>query len=466
MSNPNNGLVRAALYCRMSVAELGDLEKVERQEEDCRGVCDRMGWVPAETFTDNNKSAWQRNRSRPRWNAMLEGVEAGRFDAIVVYHGDRLIRQPWDLETLLNLADGRGIRLASPTGTKNLDSPDDRFILRIEAAQACRESDNTSRRVKRAKEARRAEGIVTRGGLRGFGRNDDGSIFEAEAEAVRDVFARLLAGETPTSLWSEWCTDGVPTVKGGRWLYGSFRQMLARPDLAGLVSYKGKPVGEATNMKAIVERDVWDGVQALLASSSAEYPDRPRPRKHLLSGIAVCSGCGNGLYASVTVSGVQRYRCLAPECPRPTSRNMFLLDEFVISFALRRLADDRLWRRLERRRVVIAAGSEDTARELAGLRARREQVAEEFADDDGMDPALVRKMLARLDQRIAAVQQRAGSQRSVSVLDGLRGLDRDGWDALPLDRRRAVVRELCTVTVRPSAKGPRFDELSVDVVER
>jgi hypothetical protein len=26
-----------------------------------------------------------------------------------------------------------------------------------------------------------------------------------------------------------------------------------------------------------------------------------------------------------------------------------------------------------------------------------------------------------------------------------------------------VVRELCTVTVRPSAKGPRFDEKSVDV---
>lgn len=466
MSSSHNVPVRAALYCRMSVADLGDLEKVERQEEDCRAVCDRMGWTPAETFTDNNKSAWQRNRKRKRWDEMLEGIAEGRFDAIVVYHGDRLIRQPWDLEKLLNLADSRGIRLASPTGTKNLDSPDDRFILRIEAAQACRESDNTSRRVKRAKEARRAAGIVTKGGTRPFGRNEDGSVFEAEAEAIRDVFARLLAGETVTSLWSDWCTDGVPTVKGGRWLYGSFRQMLIRPDLAGLVSYKGKPVGEAKTVKAIVDRDVWEGVQALLSAGGAVYPDRPRPRKHLLSGIAVCSGCGTGLYPAVTVSGVQRYRCVTPECPRPTSRNMTHLDEYVIGFVLQRLADPRLWQRLEYRRVVVAAGSEDAARELAALRARREQVAEEFADDDEMDPALLRKMLARLDQRIEAAAARVGSQRSVSVLDGLAGLDRDGWDGLPLDRRRSVIRELCTVTVRPSAKGPRFDDKSVDVEGR
>jgi DNA invertase Pin-like site-specific DNA recombinase len=447
----------------MSVADMGDLEKVERQEQDCRAVCDRMGWIPAETFVDNNKSAWRRNRKRKRWDAMLEGISTGRFDAIVVYHGDRLIRQPYDLELLLSLADQRGIRLASPTGTRNLDSPDDRFILRIEAAQACRESDNTSRRVRRAKEARRAEGIATRGGTRAFGRNDDGSIFEAEAEAIRDVFARLLSGETVTSLWSDWCTDGVPTVKGGRWLYGSFRQMLARPDLAGLVAYKGKPIGVAKNLLPIVERETWDGVQALLAKPDAGQPGQPRPRKHLLSGIAVCSGCGTGLYPSVTVSGVQRYRCITPECPRPTSRNMLHLDEYVIAFVLRRLADERLWRRLEQRREVVAAGSEDTARELAGLRARREKVAEDFADHDDMDPALLRLMLARLDQRIEAVQLRAGSQRSVSVLDGLRGLARGGWDELPLDRRRAVVRELCTVTVRPSAKGPRFDEKSVDV---
>src|SRR5579859_3076293 len=209
MWNPDNGPVRAALYCRMSVADMGDVEKVERQEEDCRQVCERMGWEPAEAFVDNNRSAWQINRKRPRWDAMLEGVADGRFDAIVVYHGDRLIRQPFDLEKLLSLASERGIRLASPTGTKNLDSADDRFVLRIEAAQACRESDNISRRTRRAKQARREQGVATLGRTRAFGREADGSICEAEAAAIRDVFARLVAGETKSSLWKEWVRLGV-----------------------------------------------------------------------------------------------------------------------------------------------------------------------------------------------------------------------------------------------------------------
>ncbi|KAB1141601.1 hypothetical protein F7R91_31780 [Streptomyces luteolifulvus] len=54
------------------------------------------------------------------------------------------MRQPFDLERLLSVAESRGIRIASPSGARDLDNPDDRFILRIEVAQACRESDNTS----------------------------------------------------------------------------------------------------------------------------------------------------------------------------------------------------------------------------------------------------------------------------------------------------------------------------------
>ena len=91
---------------------------------------------------------------------MLQALEAGEIDAIIVYHGDRLMRQPYDLEKLLSVAESKGIRLASPSGVRDLDSPDDRFILRIEVAQACRESDNTSRRVIRALKARAEKGLT------------------------------------------------------------------------------------------------------------------------------------------------------------------------------------------------------------------------------------------------------------------------------------------------------------------
>lgn len=448
--------VRAAVYCRMSVADFDDTEKVDRQEADCRTVCDRRGWDVSRVFIDNNRSAWQRSRKRPGWDAMLEGVRDGRFDAIVVYHGDRLIRQPYDLEMLLNLAAERGIRLASPSGTRNLDSADDRFILRVEAAQACRESDNISRRTRRAIEARRDRGLIATGGHRSFGRDRDGTIIEAEAALIRDAYARLLAGESQTSLWKAWVRTEVPTVRGGPWYPLVFRSMLRRPDIAALVVHDGRVVGEASNVLPIVERDTWEAVQAVLtAASKPGSGDSSSPRKHLLSGIARCSSCNTPLAAKPVAKDSMTYLCPSPACPRGVTRKLVFLDRYVVEYVLARLEDPRLWERLEARRREAAAGSESAAGELEALEARRIQLVAELADDDAMDPALFRRMLSRLDERVAAARARAGANRAGAVLEGLRGLDWAGWDALPLDRRRAVVRELVTVTVLPSQRGPK-----------
>lgn len=464
MSGTDKGPARAALYCRMSVAEVGDLEKVDRQEADCRTVCERMGWDPSQVFVDNNRSAWQRNRSRPAWDSMLEGVREGRFDAIVVYHGDRLIRQPYDLELLLNLASEKGVRLASPTGTRNLDSADDRFILRIEAAQACRESDNTSRRVRRAKEARRTAGLVYMGRTRAFGRNADNSIREDEAEQIRDVFARLMAGEAQSALWREWVQRGVPTVRGGQWWYTTFRQMLRRADLAGLVSHKGEIVATATNIGPIVTREVWETVQSILDGTAAKHPGRPNARanKYLLTGFALCSGCGRGLGVGYT-RGIARYRCTWPECPQPMSRNMTYVDEYVIAYTLERLSDAALWERIRGAKEAAAAADESVAADLEALEARRSMVLAQFAEDDSLSPAELSGVLRRLDERINGVRGRIASQYSSSVLEGLRGLDRAGWDALPLGRRRSVVQTLCDVRLLPTARRKGFDVDGVEI---
>lgn len=452
--------LRVAVYCRISLARHGDQVKVERQEELCRKLAKRLGWDVVAVFVDNSRSAWMRNRKRPGWDAMLAGIQAGQYDAIVVYHGDRLIRQPWDLETLLRLSDEKGIHLASPSGTRNLDSADDRYILRIEVAAACRESDRTSQRVRDAKEAKRAAGAYAGGGSRAFGRNRDGSIVPAEAKVIRELLKRIVAGETSTSLWRELNTRGVPTVAGAPWRYGSFRQMLSRPDLAGLVAYQGVIVGPGKKWKKIVSRELWEAAQGVLDARRAEYPDRPTPRRYLLSSIATCASCKQKLEVA-SISGAHRYRCTQGVCGMRVVRSMERLDAYVIGAVLKRLADPKLWKRLG------SSGADDGAGvELVAIEARRAQVAEEFGDDDDMDPALLRKMLARLDARALEVRARIDTARGVSELAGLRDLDRAGWDALPLDRRRAVVRRLVTVEVGPSRRGPGFDEASVVVKRR
>jgi site-specific DNA recombinase len=83
-----------------------------------------LGWglviVPGAVLVDNNRSAWQRNRSRPGWRALLELIRAGGVGHVIVYHPDRLMRQPRDLEKLLTLSEEHDITLHGQANRRDL----------------------------------------------------------------------------------------------------------------------------------------------------------------------------------------------------------------------------------------------------------------------------------------------------------------------------------------------------------
>ncbi|MDI3341965.1 MAG: recombinase family protein, partial [Sphaerobacter sp.] len=261
---------------------------MERQEADCRSLADRLAWPIAEdhVYRDNNRSAWQRGRRRPGWDSMLAAIDAGEIDAIIVYHGDRLIRQPYDLERLLAISDSKGVHLASVSGTRNLDSPDDRFVLRIEAAQACRESDNTSRRVRRALDERARAGKAGSGGRRAFAFEPDGCTRrEDECAILVEAVDRLLAGQSEAGVL-RWMNTVSTTTLGNEWEGRSLRRILMAPRIAGLVR-RGNRLYRAV-WDPIISPEAWEDVQLLLRQRAAEYPYPGRERRYLLSGIAEC----------------------------------------------------------------------------------------------------------------------------------------------------------------------------------
>ncbi|RJQ85502.1 recombinase family protein [Amycolatopsis panacis] len=146
--------------------DTGELEKIDVQWADNRKVIDRVGACLGVELQDG-LSAWKWGVRRPGWERLLERVESGASDGIVVWHTDRLFRQPRDLETLIELGE-RGFKVYSAHGERDLADPDDRFILRIEVAHAARSSDDTSRRLKRRFATYREQGKDT-GGKRRFG---------------------------------------------------------------------------------------------------------------------------------------------------------------------------------------------------------------------------------------------------------------------------------------------------------
>lgn len=443
----------AGIYCRLSVAKIGDTTKVEDQERICRELCERLGWTVAAVFTDNNRSAWQRDRKRPGWDAMLQSVADGRLSAIVVYHGDRLARQPFDLEQLLNITYGKGIKLASPTGRKDLSNEDDLFILRIEVAAQCRESASTSRRKKAgfARMARDGRAPIPGGRSgRGFGYEKDGRTpHPVEAPAVREAAQRILAGERVATICRDFHARGIMAVSGRPLNYQSLKRILTRPRIAGLLADE-----TPGSWEPVLGREPWELVRAVL---DGRAPHKGGAPKYLLSGIATCWACKKPVQRQQSASAVG-YGCVTPGC-RKVHRNMRHLDAYV---------SRRTWIRLSRHDNPAAHVSDrpGLALEIATLAEARADIAAKIADPAQPHVDLLLQRLDALERRLAVLRETtvADSAR-LRLLATHRGVAWEEFLALPLGTRRALISALFRIEILASThRGPGFHREDVRMI--
>jgi DNA invertase Pin-like site-specific DNA recombinase len=101
---------KAAVYVRISRDREGAGLGVQRQEQDCRGLAERLGWHVIGVYCDNDVSASDRRRKRKDYLRLCDDLKAGRVDAILTWHMDRLHRQPAELEQFIDLLEVETLR--------------------------------------------------------------------------------------------------------------------------------------------------------------------------------------------------------------------------------------------------------------------------------------------------------------------------------------------------------------------
>lgn len=453
--------MRAIIYTRISVAALGDTTKTDDQERQCRELCERRGWDVGGVFTDPSKSAWKRDRKRPGWDAMLAEVGAGQAAAIVTYWGDRLVRQPRDLEELLDLADGRGMILASVGGQYSFDNPDHRMMMRWEVARACNESDNISRRRRNMHERLRAEGKVRSGGRggRAFGfETDNMTQRPGEVAIIREAARRLLAGESAGSAARDFARRGVMSTGGTLMSRATLRKMLARPRYAGLMPDGISPAAWAP----VLDRPEWELLRALLDDIGGDaVPNASNARRYVLSGIAECGHCEPPVTLQLLQSKGRNGRPPAKgygckPCGK-VYRSQPLLDAFVGGRVVKRLANPQ--------NPAASADDGGVAAELAATEKRRAEtvkVIEELADHPEMSPEILMRSLASFDSRIANLRERLGDGGRARLLARYAGISLAEWEDLDLSVQRSLVTATFRVIVKPaSRRGPGFNPADV-----
>jgi site-specific DNA recombinase len=98
---------------------------IGRQRKDGEALASRLGWPIVQEYSDNDLSASKYSRKpRPGYLRMLQGLQEGAINAVVVYDQDRLVRQPKELEELFQ-GRARAWHIAAVSGEIDVRSSGD-----------------------------------------------------------------------------------------------------------------------------------------------------------------------------------------------------------------------------------------------------------------------------------------------------------------------------------------------------
>ncbi|CAM3167074.1 DNA invertase Pin-like site-specific DNA recombinase [Williamsia muralis] len=450
--------VSAGVYVRISRDKVGNKAGVERQTEDCQELATRLGWDVLNVYEDNDISAYS-GKKRPGYEAMLSDIQSGLIDGVLAWHTDRLHRSMNELERFIEIVTAHGVEIGTVQGGEiDLSTASGRMLARILGSVARQESEHKGERIRRARQQQATRG-GWHGGRRCFGYEADGmTVRRDEAAEVLRMANAIISGLSLRAVVSDLKAREVPTAGGGAWTSTTVRELLSSPRVAGLSSYKGKVVAQAS-WPALIPEELWRGVVALFSDPSRKTNYVGGAVKWLGSGLYRCGVCGSLDVRVGTVEGRKRYRCRnrTPDGPRVhVGRDAVLLDAYV---------EDLVVARLSRPDFAVSLPSASAEIDVVELREKRsiltlrlDQLAQAFADGN-ISLSVLTTASTRLETEVETIASTLAKSASQSAFADVYGTDdiRSLWQAMNLEKKRTILDALVTVTINPTKSGRTTD---------
>src|SRR5688572_4619338 len=279
---------RCAIYTRKSTEEglEQDFNSLDAQREACAAFIQSQkheGWVVLPTLYDDGGYSGG-TMERPALQRLLADIEAGRIDVVVVYKVDRLTRALSDFAKLVEIFDRRGVSFVSITQQFNTTTSMGRLTLNILLSFAQFERELIGERVRDKIAASRKKGIWMGGTVPlGYDVKDRKLVVnKAEARTVVDIYRRYLRLESVRNLKAELDAAGIRSKHRIRpdgtecgnqsFSLGALYLVLQNRTYRGEATHKGNAYpGEH---EAIIDKPLWDEIQATLAANRVERTTR------------------------------------------------------------------------------------------------------------------------------------------------------------------------------------------------
>ncbi|HZU46178.1 MAG TPA: recombinase family protein [Mycobacterium sp.] len=441
-----------ALYLRQSLDRHKNQVAIDRQRAECRALAKRKKWKNLREYVDNDRSASNPRKPRPEYQRLLKDMEDGIITAVVAWDLDRLHRRPIELERFIQIADTQQIALATVSGEVDLATPQGRMIAGIMANVARHEVEHAAARKVAAFKQMAEQGKPK--WHQAFGYTDDHQPHPVEAKLVRKAYEAVLGGASLSGLAREWNSKGYYGRNGKPWRASTLSLFLRSPRNAGLRAHNNVIVGPG-NWPALVDESTWRATQAVL-DDPARKPGPKTVRKHFLTGVLRCGKCADGgrIGGYLGPRGQERYRCwkcLGVAISKPDA------DDLIRRVVCARLAEP------DAKELLIdrdAPDLEALSAEANTIRARRDELADELADDK-LSTAEWRAIRNRLTARLDAIEAKMTDASKARVFADIplgSGRVYKAFARMDPDRQRAIVNVMLTATIKPVGKGYRPEQ--------
>lgn len=300
--------IKYCLYARKSSeSDERQAMSIDGQLSEMKAMAKKEKLFVSEIITESHSA--KESGQRPEFNNLLQGINEGKFNAILTWAPDRLSRNAGDLGRIVDLMDHGKLQTIRTYSQSFSNNPNEKFLLMILCSQAKLENDNRGVNVKRGLRNKCEFGI--RPGLAPIGyknvlkanRISTVVLDEERAPIVREMFLKVANQGFSGRMVKKWLDDiGYRTKNNCLMPLSKVYVALRNPFYYGEFIYGGKRY--KGNYEPIISKQIFDKVQIQLEVVPKQWNKQLFPFKK----ICKCGSCGASVTAEIKYKHLKNNR--------------------------------------------------------------------------------------------------------------------------------------------------------------
>lgn len=295
---------RLVAYYRYSGGSGQTEQSIEGQRRDCQAWVRSHGMTISHEYIDRHISGKTDNRAQ--FQKMMEDSDRQAFDILICWKTDRLARNRYDSAIYKSRLRKNGVKIVYAAET-SVDGPEGIILEGLMESLAEYYSAELSQKLRRGmrESAMKCHSL---GGHLALGltsnKGHEFIIDEAQAPTVRYIFEQYAAGKSAAAIVADLNAKGKRTAKGGTFNKNSIMRIVTNEQYIGTYTSKAHGVRVENAIPAIIDRTLWDKVQAMVIYNRSGRAPRDNRANYMLSGKLFCGLCNTAMKG---ISGTGRH---------------------------------------------------------------------------------------------------------------------------------------------------------------